>query len=81
MKTKKIIIELLGWYGVTAVFSAYALVSYEVVDPRDLTYQLLNLTGATGIIVNSFNKKDYQPVALNVVWLLVALSAIVTMLV
>lgn len=80
MKLKKASIEIAGWYGVTAVFSAYALVSYEIIEPRDLLYQLLNLTGAAGIIINSLNKKDYQPVALNVVWFFVALSAIVTML-
>ncbi|MCA1806519.1 MAG: hypothetical protein LC687_01450 [Actinobacteria bacterium] len=80
MLLHKIIIETVGWLGVAAIVSAYALVSFEIITPDQLSYQLLNLGGAIGIIVSSLSKKDYQPVALNIVWLIVAATAIVTVI-
>lgn len=75
--TRKIIIDLLGWYGVLAILMAFALNNFEVLTARDVVYQLLNLTGAIGIIVSSLAKKDFQPVILNCVWLLIAVIALI----
>ncbi len=76
----KIVVEIAGWVGVVAIVCAYALVSYGFISPDQLAYQLMNLLGATGIIINSWSKRDYQPVVLNVVWLVVALTAIFTVI-
>ena len=70
------IIELFGWYGVVAIVGAYGLVSFDYVAADSLTYQLLNATGALGIMVVSWYKRNYQPVVLNVVWLLIAAVAL-----
>ena len=42
-----------------------------------MVYQLLNLTGALGIIAETLGKKDMQPVVLNIVWGLVALVTLI----
>ena len=76
----KKIIELFGWYGVIAIVLAYALVSFSILKSTDLAYQLLNITGAMGIIVDSFYKRDYQPVILNIIWMLIALAVILKIL-
>ncbi|MFA6432708.1 MAG: hypothetical protein WCV82_02725 [Candidatus Paceibacterota bacterium] len=78
MKTK--LIEIFGWYGTCAIMLAYALVSFSVVTSDSVSYQILNLTGALGIVTVSFHKKDYQPGVLNIVWFVVALIAIVNIL-
>lgn len=70
-----IFIEIFGWYGAIAIITAYALVSFEVIIPESLTYQLLNLTGSVGILLSALQKKDYQPVFLNIVWILIAITA------
>lgn len=80
MNTKKIVVEIVGWVGVASIVGAYALVSYGIISPDQLAYQLINLLGAIGIIINSWSKKDYQPVVLNVVWLIIALTAIFTVI-
>lgn len=72
--------EALGWYGVIAIISAYALVSFSVFSATSIWYQLLNATGAIGIAVISFRKRTYQPGILNVVWALIALFAMVNIL-
>lgn len=73
--TKKSI-EIIGWYGAVAILLAYALNSFQAVSPDSLVYQLLNLTGALGIVAVSYVKKARQPAALNAVWAVVALVAI-----
>jgi hypothetical protein len=67
---------LLGWYGMGAILMAYALNSLDVLRADDWVYQALNLTGATGIAVISITKKAYQPAALNIIWGIVAVIAL-----
>ena len=73
-------IEFIGWYGVIAILGAYALVSFGFLTSNTLTFQILNMTGAIGIVVDALKNKDVQPAVLNVVWAIIALIAIVKML-
>jgi hypothetical protein len=77
----KILIELFGWYGMLAIVSAYALVSFSYLNPASLAYQVLNVTGAFGIVIVSFYKKAYQPGVLNIIWTVIAVVAICRILV
>lgn len=74
MKTK--IIEVYGWYGTVAIMLAYILVSFTVIDVTNIWYQLLNGTGALGIVAVSFHHKNYQPGVLNIIWTIIAIIAI-----
>jgi hypothetical protein len=74
---RKKLIDIVGWYGVAAILAAYAFLNFELMNVRDISYQLLNLTGAFGIILEAWYKKDYEPVVLNLVWLAIALVAII----
>ena len=74
------LIEILGWYGMLAIISAYALVSFSFLTPESLSYQLLNGTGAIGIAIISFHKRTYQPAVLNCIWTVIAIAAIVKIL-
>lgn len=73
----KIVTEILGWYGTVAILLAYALVSFGVFKADGPWAQLLNFTGALGIVTISLNKKTYQPAVLNSVWALIALVVLV----
>lgn len=75
------ITETLGWYGVVAVVSAYALLSLDILSSKDLSFQILNLTGAIGIIIDALEDKNTQPAVLNIIWAIIALVAIVRMFV
>ena len=77
---QKIIDESLGWYGTCAIVIAYALVSFNVLSASTLLYQILNGTGALGIVYISLKKKAYQPGVLNIIWTIIALSAIIRIL-
>jgi hypothetical protein len=77
---KKILTEILGWYGTIAIVGAYALVSFSLIKSSSLLYQLLNITGSLGIVAISLNKKAYQPAVLNIIWAVIAAIAIVSLL-
>lgn len=72
----KTLIEVFGWYGMVAIVVTYALVSFSVLTPTNIWYQILNGTSALGIVVVSFYKRAYQPGVLNVIWILIAIAAI-----
>ena len=82
MKTKmmepKIVDEVIGWVGMSIILLAYVLISFGVLFPSSILYQALNVIGSIGILYISFKKKAYQPAVLNVIWVIVALIAILT---
>ncbi|NMB70295.1 hypothetical protein GYA27_03790 [candidate division WWE3 bacterium] len=73
--------NIVGWYGSAAVLTAYTLVSFSIITAHTRIYQVLNVTGALGIIVVSLSKKAYQPAVLNIVWALIGLVAIIKLLI
>lgn len=77
---KKIIEEIVGWYGTIAIVLAYALLSFGAIDGDSLLYQILNGTGAIGIVYISFKKKAYQPGVLNIIWTIITIAAIIKIL-
>lgn len=74
---KKTLIEIFGWYGTIAIILAYGLVSFSVLPSNSIWYQILNGTGAIGILTDAFYKRDLQPAILNTIWAIVALIAII----
>ena len=78
---KKIIDEMIGWYGTCAIVVSYALISFGFLLSSSFLYQALNITGALGIVYISFKKKAYQPGVLNLVWAIIALVAIFRLLI
>ena len=77
MKNKSKLVEVIGWYGMAAILLAYALNSFKIIDSSHLAYQLLNLTGAIGVVVVSYVKGVMQPAVLNMVWAIIAVIAII----
>jgi len=68
--------EGLGWYGVVAILLAYAAISFGWMAVRDPIYLFLNLTGSLGIAIDACAQKNWQPVALNLAWMAIALIGI-----
>ena len=70
------LVEVYGWFGMAAIVLAYALASFSLIEATGFTFQILNGTGALGIVFVSFKNKAYQPGVLNLIWTLIALIAI-----
>jgi len=69
-------LELFGWYGTIAIIGAYAMTSFTIISPQSIIYQILNITGAIGIVSISLAKKTYQPAVLNTIWALVGVMVL-----
>jgi hypothetical protein len=73
-------VSWIGWYGVVATILAYALISALLLSPASLWYQGLNFTGAVGVTLETWVRRDYQPFWLNLIWAFIALAAIANIL-
>lgn len=69
-------LEMLGLYGAVAILGGYFLVSFSIISSQGLLYQILNLTGAVGILLDSRYHRAVPSEILNGVWALVALLAL-----
>jgi hypothetical protein len=69
--------DIIGWGGATLILAAYFLVSTKKLQPTSKEFQLLNLFGAIGIVVNSLHYRAFPSVGLNAVWILIALYVLV----
>lgn len=71
-----LVAEIAGWYGTAAIVLAYALSSFGVLQTRDRSYQLLNLTGALGVAWVCFRNATWQAFWLEAVWATIAAVAL-----
>ncbi|MBI4592133.1 hypothetical protein HY733_01675 [Candidatus Uhrbacteria bacterium] len=68
--------EFAGWVGVLLILLAYGLLSFGVLSADHIGYHALNLVGGVGIIVDALADKNYQPAVLNLIWIVIAVFAI-----
>jgi hypothetical protein len=73
---KDIMSEILGWYGILALITAYFLVTFSIIQPQGLEFQLLNVTGSGGLMAVAITKKVTQSVLLNIFWIAIGIVAI-----
>ena len=64
-----IAIELIGWLGAALILLAYILLSLGRIDGRSRSYQLINVLGSAGVLVNSGYNRALPSAALNLIWL------------
>ncbi|MDE2219182.1 MAG: hypothetical protein KGL25_01890 [Gammaproteobacteria bacterium] len=64
-----ITIELIGWLGAALILLAYILLSLGRIDGRSRIYQLINVLGSAGVLVNSGYNRALPSAALNLIWL------------
>jgi hypothetical protein len=70
-------IDIVGWIGSAAVVSAYALISLDKLNSKSRLYQVLNLVGSLGLVVNTAYYRAYPSTFVNIVWLVIAALALV----
>lgn len=73
----EMLIDILGWVGSVEVILAYGLNISNRLKSNSLTYILLNLTGGIFLIIYSFYYSAFANTFINVVWVVVAVGAIV----
>ena len=74
--TFDVVCDILGWVGAGLLLGAYVLVSVKKVEGDSIVYQSLNLLGSAFLIVNSAFYGAYPSVGVNVIWIGIAVFAI-----
>ena len=75
MNATTLVVDIAGWLGAGSLLLAYALLSMGRLRPR-VGYQLLNLAGGLGLAVNTAYHQAWPPTVVNVVWLVIGVTAI-----
>lgn len=73
----KFVSEALGWYGAAAILIAFGLASFDLLNVKELPYQLLNFTGAIGVLTVATAKHVRQSMLINAFWALMAGIALI----
>ncbi|GAA3698027.1 hypothetical protein GCM10022224_075050 [Nonomuraea antimicrobica] len=66
-----------GWVGAAVLLVGYALVSSSRLSGDGTAYQVLNLTGSVGLMVNSAYSAAWPSAALNLIWAAIGVTALV----
>lgn len=68
-------IEIIGWLGVLFYLIGYLLLVIKRISASGYPYHVLNGLGAIGLIFNAFYLHDIPNIAVNAIWLLIAIYA------
>lgn len=73
-------ITIIGWTGMALVLIAYLLITTKQIQPNSTIYQLLNLLGALGVLVNSIVNEAWPSAILFIVWACMAIIYLMSLL-
>jgi hypothetical protein len=72
----RLAVEVIGWAAAALILGAYALLSTGRLRAESLTYQLMNILGAAGFVVNSGWNGALPSAAMNVIWIGIGVYAL-----
>lgn len=68
--------EIVGWIGSFVIVGVYGLNSYQKIRSDSRLFYVLNIVGGILLILYSFYKEAHPNVFINVVWVLIAIPAL-----
>jgi|WetSurMetagenome_2_1015567.scaffolds.fasta_scaffold65632_2 hypothetical protein len=68
--------SLAGWLGMFLIILAYLLLSLKKLKFNSVPYNLLNLFGGIGMLINAFYTRFWPVVILNIFWSGIAIFSI-----
>lgn len=71
-----LVMEIIGWIGAALVLAGYGLLSAHKLDSRSVTYQLLNIGGSLGLVINTLWNGAIPSAAVNVIWMAIGVHAV-----
>jgi hypothetical protein len=74
--TLQTFVSIAGWLAALLILGAYGLLSFGKIKPSSWVYQVMNIVGAAGFIINCAYNHAWPSVALNIVWLGIAFYAL-----
>lgn len=74
------IIDSIGWIGALLILIGYGLISFKKIEGNSLKFQLLNIFGSVFLAINTYYYGAIPSTLVNVIWAIIAVSAIVAIL-
>jgi hypothetical protein len=71
------IAKITGWSGAFLIILAFFTVSYNFLTVESVTYQLMNLIGASALFYTAFKRKSPSIATLQIIWALISLGALI----
>ena len=62
------LIEIAGWIAAVLILTAYGLLSAGKLTGKSVAYQVMNIVGAIGFVINTGYNGAYPSAVLNVIW-------------
>jgi hypothetical protein len=72
----KPLVEIVGWVGAALVLSAYGLLSAHKLHSRSVVYQVLNIAGSIGLVINTAFNRAFPSTAVNLIWMAIGAHAL-----
>ena len=72
----KAFIEIVGWIGAALVLLAYGLLSAHKLNGRSATYQLMNIGGSVGLVINTGYNGAIPSTVVNIIWMAIGAHAL-----
>jgi len=73
----KIAVEIAGWIAAVLILAAYGLLSAGKLTGKSVSYQLMNIVGAIGFVINTGYNGAIPSAVLNVIWVGIGVWALV----
>lgn len=62
-------VDVVGWVGAALVLVAYGMVSTGRLHGHSVPYQILNVLGGVGMLINGYARGAFPSAAVNVIWI------------
>lgn len=69
--------EIIGWIGSILIVGMYGLNSYQKIRSDSLVFYATNIIGGLLLIVYSVHKEAHPNTFINIVWVIIAVPAII----
>ena len=73
----KIAVEVVGWIAAVLILTAYGLLSAGKMTGKSASYQVMNIVGAAGFVVNTSYNGAIPSAVLNFIWVGIGIYALV----
>jgi len=71
------LVEIVGWIGAVLITGSYFLNIQGKLDAKDKSYIWANAIGGICFIINTYFHQAYLSMAVNIIWVLIAVTAII----
>jgi hypothetical protein len=66
------LVDIIGYAGMVLILLAFYLISAGKVEGNSRAYQVINLFGGVGILINAYYFNAMPSVVLNAIWIVIA---------